>query len=166
LAWDQVPPTDFVREPHVGNFVRQLQAQSEARVAEDKDFDYLHEDIAQFKKSLAAKTVSLNEADRRQEIKEAKAREDTRIHERAARKDSQPITYEITVENAEAPGLPAPAAKTNLPAAKLADSSAEEAEDAGAIVPQRDPDLHETERILADYAAMLRSPALVTAAPH
>ena len=109
LPWDRVPPSDFAREDHVSAFRPELQAQSAARVAGDKDFAYLGEDIAQLKKSLAAKTVDLNEADRRKEKEEAKAREEARKRERAARKESPPTTYNITLENAGQPGLPAPA---------------------------------------------------------
>ncbi len=166
LPWDQVPPSDFAREDHVSPFMDELQARSAARVAKDKDFDYLREDIAQFKKVLAIKTVSLNEADRRQEMNEAKAREESRNHERAARKESQPTTYDITVNNADSPGLPAPTIAKHLPMAKLTAPPADEAEDVDASVPQSDPILRETERILVDYAAMLRHPATLAVAAH
>ena len=166
LPWDQVPSSDFVREDHVSAFTNELQARSAARVAHDKDFDYLREDIAHLKQILASKTVSLNEADRRQEMKEAKAREESRNHELAARKEIQPKTYEITVENAGTPGLPPPVSATNAPASKLAESTGDEAEGAEPSVPQSDPVLRETERILTDYAAMLRRPSPVAAATH
>ena len=106
LPWDRVPPSDFTREDHVSAFLNELRARSAARVAGDKDFAYLREDIAQFKKSLATKTVDLNEADRRRETEEAKARAEVRKQERAARKESQPTTYEITLENADAQVCP------------------------------------------------------------
>ena len=109
LPWDRIPSSDFAREDHVSAFEHELQAQSAARVAGDKDFAYLGEDIAQFKKNLATKTVSMNEADRRQEKAEAKAREEIRKQERVARKEIQPTIYDITVKNADIPGLPVPA---------------------------------------------------------
>ena len=104
LPWDRVPPSDFTREDHVSPFLHDLRYRSAARVAGDKDFAYLREDIAQFKKTITAKTVDLNEADRRQEKEEGKAREEARKRERAARKESLPTTYDITLKNADAPG--------------------------------------------------------------
>ncbi len=166
LPWDRVPPSDFAREDHVSPFRHELQARSAARVAGDKDFAYLREDIAQLKMRLAAKTVSLNEADRRQEKAEAKAREESRSRERVARKESQPASYEITLKNADIPGLPAPAATVSSTVAKLPQSQADETEEAEASIPQSDPILRESERILADYVAMLHRPSSVAVAGH
>jgi carboxyl-terminal processing protease len=166
LPWDLVAPSDFTREDHVSPFLNQLRARSAARVAADKDFAYLDADIAQLKKSLAAKTVDLNEADRRQEKAEAKAREAARKQERAARKESQPATYDITLKNAGTPGLPAPETATNSPSAKLSESPADEAEEVDASVPQSDSILRESERILADYAAVMGRSSPVSVAQH
>jgi carboxyl-terminal processing protease len=166
LPWDRVALSDFTRDDHVGPFLHDLQARSAARVAGDKDFAYLGEDIAQYTKSLAAKTVDLNEADRRQEKEEAKAREEVRKQERAARKESPPTTYDITLQNAEASGLPAPETTLSSPGAKLPTSLADETEEAGAGVSRSDPVLRESERIMADYVSMLRHPSSLAAAAH
>ena len=166
LPWDRVPPSDFTREDHVSTFRHELQARSAARVAGDQDFAYLREDIAQLKKSLATKTVSLNEADRRHENAEAKARDEIRRQERAVRKESQPTSYEITLKNANIPGLPAPATTLGSPVAKLLASGTGEAEEVEPSVPQTDPILRESERILADYVAMLRRHSSVAVVAH
>ena len=166
LPWDHIPPSDFAREDHVSPFRRELRARSAARVAGDPDFAYMREDIAQLKRRLAAKTVSLNEADRRQEKAEAKAREESRSRERAARKESQPTSYEITLKNADIPGLPAPTATASSTAAKLPRFPAHETEEAEASIPQSDPILRESERILADYATMLHRASSVAVAGH
>jgi carboxyl-terminal processing protease len=168
LPWDRVPPSDFAHEDHVSAFEHELQARSAARVAGDKDFAYLGEDIAQFKKSQATKTVSMNEADRRQEKAEARAREEVRKQERVARKKSQPATYAITLKNADKPGLPTPETTKSLPVANLSqsESPADEAEEVEASVPHSDPVLNESEHILADYVAMLHRPASVAMAAH
>jgi carboxyl-terminal processing protease len=166
LPWDRVPPSDFAREDCVSPFRHELQARSAARVAGDKDFAYLQEDIVQLKNRLATKRVSLNEADRRQEKEEAKAREESRSRERVARKESQPTSYEITLKNADTPGLPAPAPTVSSPVAKLPASPADATAEAEASLPQGDPVLRESERILADYVAMLhRTPSVALAAP-
>jgi len=166
LPWDRVPASDFVREDQVSPFLRELRARSAARVAADKDFAYLGEDIAQLKKSLAAKTDDMNEADRLQEKAAQRTREESRRQERFARKENQPATYEITVENAGHPGLPAPITTLNSPTAKLADLPSDEAEYVEATTPQNDPILRESERILADYVALLRHPSPMAAAAH
>jgi hypothetical protein len=108
----------------------------------------------------------LNEADRRQEKEEAKAREESRRQERAARKESHPITCEITLMNADTQGLPAPSTTASSPVAKLSEFPAHETEDTEANVPQSDPVLRESERILADYVGMLRRPSAVAVAAH
>ena len=166
LPWDRVPPSDFTREDQVSPFRHDLRDRSAARVAGDEDFVYLREDIAQLKNRLATKTVALNEANRRQEKEEARSREEARKRERAARKESQPTTYEITLKNADTPGLPAPATTISPPAAKLSGSPADETEGAEASVPQSDPVLRESERILADYVAMMHRPSAVALAAH
>jgi carboxyl-terminal processing protease len=163
LPWDSVPPSDFAREDQVSTFLPELRARSAARVAGDGEFIYLREDISQLKKSLATKTVSLNEADRRKEKEEARAQEESRRLERAARKENQPTTYEVTVQNANTPGLPAPATTASPPIAKL---PADETRDAGANIPQVDPVLRESERIMADYVVMQHRPSSVAVAAH
>ncbi len=166
LPWDRVPPADFAREDHVSAFRHELQARSAARVAGDQDFAYLREDIAQLKERLATKTVSLNEADRREEIAAAQAREADRNRERAARHERQPTRYEITLRIADTPGLPAPATTPTPPVAKSSESPADETDEAEARIPQSDPVLRESERILADYVAMLPRPvSLAVATP-
>ncbi len=166
LPWDRIPTSDFTREDHVTPFLHDLQVRSAARVAGDKDFGYLREDIAQLKKSLAAKTVDMNEADRRQEKTEDKAREAARKKERVARTETQPTTYEITLQNVAAAGLPAPTVTTNSPAPKVPASAADETDDSELSVSQYDPVLHESERILADYVDLLRRPTSVSVAEH
>ena len=164
LPWDQVPTSDFAREDHVGRFVNPLRARSLARVAGDQEFAYVREDIAQLKKSLAAKTLSLNEADRRRENEAVKTREADRKQERAARQESLPTTYEITLKNAGLPGLPAPETAASAPVAKAATAPADEADDAGDNIPRSDPVLRESMHIMVDYLGLLNRSASVAAA--
>jgi hypothetical protein len=116
------------------------------------------------KERLATQTVSLNEADRRAEMAAAQAREAARNRERAARHERPPTCYEITLGIADIPGLPAPAAPPTPPVAQASESPAAETEEAEARIPQNDPVLRESERILADYVAMLSRPASVAVA--
>jgi carboxyl-terminal processing protease len=166
LPWDSVPPSNFTREDHVRAFRRELQARSAARVAGDRDFAYLRQDIARLKDRLAAKTVSLNEADRRREKEEARVRERSRKQERAGRLEIEPPNYEITLNNADTAGLPAPTDAATPALATLPESPADETEEAEATVPQTDPVLRESELILADFVAMLHRHSTVAVAAH
>jgi carboxyl-terminal processing protease len=165
LPWDRISLTDYVREDHVSPFMKKLRSQSATRIAEDKDFTYLREDIAQFKKNFATQAVSLNEADRRRENEAAETREASRKQELAALKESQPITYNITVENADTPGLPTPVTTLSAPATKLSASVTHKTNEAETSIPASDPVLRESEHIMADYVEMLQqSPAVVVTA--
>jgi len=165
LAWDIVPPADFIREDHTTPFMKELRSRSAARVAADKDFAYLRENIARFQKNLATQTVSLNEADRRQENEAAKAREDLRKKELLARGESQPKTHEITLENSDAPDLPAPiAVKEGSPETKLPIADKTENVENGVL--PNDPVLRESEHIMADYVGMLHHSTTVAVAAH
>ena len=167
LPWDLVPPADFVREDHVTPFLKELRARSAARVAGEKDLTYLHEDIAQFKKNLATKTGSLNEVERRLENQADQNRVELRKKELLALGERQPATYDITLEDAVKPGLPAPIATTdNLPIDKSASAADKKTLAAETSPTLGDPDLRESEHILADYVNLLHQPsAVVLAAP-
>jgi carboxyl-terminal processing protease len=111
LPWDAVPASHFESFNEVQPFLASLRARSKARITHDQDFVLLDQDIARLRKSLTSKSVSLNEADRRAEVAEAKARLAEREHAARMLKVSRPTTYEITLKNAGTPGLPAPMAR-------------------------------------------------------
>ena len=80
-----------------------MRQRSDARIATNQDFIYIQQDIEQFKKLQADKTVTLNE---REEIKERLANQARqKARDRSARRRKQPddTIYEITVENADKP---------------------------------------------------------------
>ena len=108
LPWDAVPAKPYDRLNRVAPALPELRARSQRRVKTDKDFAYLTADIERLAKNLAKKSVSLNEAERRKEIAQNKAREAERAKESQARAASKPTAYLITLENAAAPGLPPP----------------------------------------------------------
>ena len=79
----------------------------------------MREDIEQFKKHQADKTISLNEKQRLKEQDEAEARQKARDKERLARPEPPEKVYELTLKQAALPGLPPPVTKTNAALAKL-----------------------------------------------
>jgi carboxyl-terminal processing protease len=171
MPWDTIRSAKFERMDMVSTFVPELKSLSAARIKENQDFRYIAEDIQEFKRIQADKTVSLNESERLKEKNEAKARQKAREKERLARPDPKETTYEITLKLAATPGLPPPVQKTNsvasvekngLPVAELEaagdaheaiDSSDEAEEEKPAAV---DPALEEARHILVDYLGLLR----------
>ncbi|MEY2936747.1 MAG: Periplasmic protease, partial [Pseudomonadota bacterium] len=75
LPWDAVPAAGYTRDDRVSPYVDGLRQKSAQRIAAGRDFVYLAEDIARLRKSLTEKTISLNEAERRQELADAKKRQ-------------------------------------------------------------------------------------------
>jgi carboxyl-terminal processing protease len=129
-----------------------LRARSAERIAKDPDFIELQKDREEFRKKREAKSISLNETERRREKAELDARIATRKKERAARVTAQPPTYEITLKNIDKPGLgdalkdPKPLAKAALEFPSIdGDQNNNDATAADDII------LREAQNILADY---------------
>jgi len=84
-----LPASRIAVAPHanLGNFapiVPRLTALHDARVAKDKEYGWLAQDVARFRAERAKKSISLNEADRRAERDKAEARRKAREAERKA----------------------------------------------------------------------------------
>lgn len=172
MPWDTIPAADFERLDMVSPFVSELQKLSDARIATNKDFEYICEDIAIFKKLQEDKTVSLNEQEQLAKKNEAKLRQKARDKERLARPEPDEKVYEITLKLADVPGLPPPVARTNNVATAGQDTSSAVAAMAKALS-ETDPDtdaedseenkppaidatLDEARHILVDYVSLLR----------
>ncbi len=112
LAWDTIRGAKIDALDRVRPSLPELRSRTEARQAQSKDFAYVREDIERFKKLLADKSVSLNEAARLKERQESEARLKARVQERAARGGPQDTIYDISLDQVDLPGLPAPLAST------------------------------------------------------
>jgi carboxyl-terminal processing protease len=110
LAWDALPAAKYQPVNRVQPHLARLREASTRRVAAGKEFALLREEIAVVRKGIDDKSVSLNEADRRKELAQSKARREQRDREARALQSTRPTTYEITLKNAGTPGLPAPVA--------------------------------------------------------
>ncbi len=160
LRWDAVAPAPHAELHRVQPYLATLRERSRERIASEKEFSYLEEDVARIKKSVAEKSVSLNEAERRREMAEDKARDEQRKQEELAHPLPQPTTYEITLDNVSMPGLPPPVAPKKS-SAKSADTQAtpSSSEDSDQSVADRSLDrniiLQETVKILGDYVDLL-----------
>jgi carboxyl-terminal processing protease len=167
-------------EPYLG----ELRRHSAERVAADKEFGYVREDIDLFKKRQEDKTISLNEQQRLKEQDENEARQKARDKERLTRPEPQQKVYEITLKLADQPGLPPPVARTNAALAKISAQSGagpagsptnsatattpsgDTGDDAESEKPPpTDAPMLEAERILVDYLSVLPKGNLITAGP-
>ena len=78
LPWTSIKPALFVPAGDLKDIVPLLDRKHEARVAKDKDFLYLQEDIALIAKQRKENLISLNETVRRKERDTQEARAKTR----------------------------------------------------------------------------------------
>jgi carboxyl-terminal processing protease len=84
LPYTQIKPAVYIPAGELKEIVPILDKKHEARVAKDKDFQYLLEDIAVVKKQRKENSVSLNEAVRRKERDQQEARAKLREQRLAA----------------------------------------------------------------------------------
>jgi carboxyl-terminal processing protease len=113
LPWDVIKSADYEKINRVEPYVAELKRRSDTRVAVDRDFAYLRDEIERYKKIIAEKSVSLNEARRLKEKEEADARSKARKKDLASRPEAPGKVYELTLKNVGDAGLPAPMTRTN-----------------------------------------------------
>lgn len=65
LPWTRIAAVPHIRYGDFSPLLPQLETLHNARVAQDKEFQWWSEDIAQFREEVAKKSISLNEASRR-----------------------------------------------------------------------------------------------------
>ena len=184
LEWDTITGAIFQKLNLVAPCLSELLKRSNDRVATNKDFAYIHEDIALFRKHQAEKTISLNEQLRLKEKDEADARQKARDKERRTRKAPERKIYELALKQLDLPGLPPPVEKTNAAAKSFAGKDAgfgassnsasvtsksltapgdlDTAEGDGES-PAVDAALEEAKLILVDYIALLSQKNLLSA---
>lgn len=165
-------------------YLPELRRLSAQRIATDKEYSYIREDIEIYKKQQGDKTISLNEGERLKDKQELDARIKARDKERLLRKEPFEKLYELSLKQALLPGLPPPASKTNnvarAGAATGGGSAGASTNEALASaprltngVPLEDPDeekpaavdapLIEAEHIMLDYLSLAAKASLVTA---
>lgn len=165
LTCDSIPSAKFEHFNMVEPYVAELRKRSTQRIATDKEYSYIREDIELFKKRQADKTVSLNEKQQLKDKEEAEARAKARDQERLARPELPEKDYDISLQQALLPGLPPPLAKTNLASVKLPGHGAELSgvSTNGPVAAARDnadttnPDNPDEEKPAAPDAAMTES---------
>jgi carboxyl-terminal processing protease len=159
LPWDSVASLPHERLNQVTPYVDVLRAESQRRIASEPGFALLEQDAAALKSRLAKRSVSLNEAERRQELAAAKERRAARELESERTEVAAPVAYDITLKNAAAPGLPLPAASTDHARATSVEPLTAGLDDAKQDSKQQRPIsdlvLDESVQILRDYVTLL-----------
>jgi carboxyl-terminal processing protease len=159
LAWDSVSPSEHAELDRVTPWLSTLRNVSAKRIAANRDFTWLREDNDRIKAQLDRPVVSLNEKLRRQEKAEIKAQSEARKKDRVSRQVPPETQFELTLRNADQPGLPKPLSAANQ--SQPADDSDNDADSPD--LPQAgkhltaDSTLEETQRILLDYIGLLSS---------
>jgi len=74
---DQIAPAPFKRISDLSKSISLLQKKHEERINKDPEFQYLQQDVEEFKKNRERKEISLNETIRKQERDEAEAKTKT-----------------------------------------------------------------------------------------
>ena len=166
MPWDDVSSADLPDLNLVKPYLPELLKRSRARRDADLDFAYLQEDIAEYRKNLADKSLSLNEAVREAEQTANEAHLQARKIERAARPKSTEKVYEITLKNVDLPGLHEPEVKPKTAATPNDDTDSPAAGTAAEDAAATDAALtDEARHIMADYISLLKKPAATAKAP-
>jgi len=169
LPWVQIKPANYAPAGDLKDLIAPLQKRHDARVAKDKDFQFLSEDIAEAVKLRKDNLISLNEAVRRKErdAQEAKAR--VREARLAGKEDDPAATGAATKEARNSTKAPLPAKPTKQAVAArstplqddglTADERNLQAELAAekAAKSAKDVLLQEAAHILADESVMLKT---------
>jgi carboxyl-terminal processing protease len=164
LPWVQIKPANFAAAGDLKELIAPLQKRHEARVAKDKDFQYLEEDIAEANKLRKDNVISLNEAVRRKERDSQETKAKLREARMASKGDDEPAAGPGAAEKRGKVPAPTKPAKTvlagrvqddglqaderNLQAELAAEKAAKNAKD---IL------LQEAAHILADESVMLKT---------
>jgi carboxyl-terminal processing protease len=161
LPWVSIKPASYTPAGDLKELFAPLQKRHEQRIAKDKDFQYLQEDIAEMRKLRKENAISLNEAVRRKE----RDTQDARAKLREARLAHSPADEAKDAPRSKVPD-PTKAAKAlalkgaarqddglqaderNLTAELAAEKAAKNAKDVL---------LQEAAHILSDEAAMLKT---------
>ena len=149
LPWAQVKAAGYSLAGDLKGLLPLLVTRHEARVKKDKNFQYLKEDVAEFKLQRKKNLVSLNEADRRRE----RDAQEARLASREVRRDAG--AHDEVVGKAAVPGKNRPLGDDGLQPDErnLANDLAAEKERKGA----KDVLLKEAVNILGDELGVLKA---------
>ncbi len=153
MPWDTIAAASYRASDRVSPCLPSLKSREERRLAHDPTVAWLKSESEALQKEEDRKSVSLNEEKRHRESDEQKAATEAREKNRLAHPVVEPVTYDLTLNDLDHPGL----GKPKKPAASSSkkDASAVDGLDgkmADEIV------LSQAEQILSDYCGLLAHP--------
>ena len=167
LPYTTIKPATYTASGDLKELISPLQKRHEARIAKDKDFQYLQEDLAEFRKIRKDNVLSLNETVRRKErdaqdartkLRDARLAAQSPLDDGAAGPDSKEARAKVPtpvkpVKSLALKGAPRQddglqADERNLAAELAAEKAAKNAKDVL---------LQEAAHVLADESAMLKT---------
>ena len=169
LPWDVIRPTRFRREQSLAPVISMLETRHQSRIEQDPEFAYLNELVRRNREQAARTTLSLNEAQRRQEKAEEEAWRVDLENRRRLASGKQPIEDMEQLRKLSAageasgtpPGGPPPLTALDEDGVPADD---EEAGDESGQIASRDEEeidglLQETGKILIDFVTLRQSVA-------
>lgn len=141
LPWSRIAPVDHVRYGNFQPLLPKLGALHDARVAKDVEFQWLLQDVAEFKAERDKKYISLNEGERRAE----RDKQAAKVKERQAQRKALGLPLDPLADDSADDGLSANERDVAADAAR--EKAAEN---------RPDPQLREAAAILADATTLLQ----------
>lgn len=105
LDYDEVPAQNFKATGNLTTDLPRLRTLSETRVAANREFQYIREDMARLRKQRDENSITLNETKRQSEIQADKSRREARNEERKKRGNHEFNAVEVTLDTVNAPYL-------------------------------------------------------------
>ena len=106
LFYDEVDAQHINKFSVTTSFITSLRQHSLERVAKDREFQFINEDVKIRRQKLDQNLLSLNEKIRREELALERKRKDERNVELNKNPESEPMTYQVTLDTVDNPLLP------------------------------------------------------------
>ena len=140
LPWTRIAAVNHTRYGNFSPMLGKLDALHDARIATDKEFQWLSQDVAEFRAEQAKKYVSLNETERRTE----RDKQDAKRQQRQTERKTLGLDVDPLADSSADDGLQA--GERDIAADVAREKAAED---------RPDPLLRESARILADATTLL-----------
>lgn len=103
LPWDEINPTKYKIAGNVKEFLSMLKIKHEQRIQSSNEFDYLFEDIRDYKEEINQNLISLNEDVRRREMEKEEEEKFERENERRKIKGIKLLDKGEEIDESSAP---------------------------------------------------------------
>ncbi|MFQ5676208.1 MAG: carboxy terminal-processing peptidase, partial [bacterium] len=101
LPWDEISPALFQADDRVSMYLSALRLNSKKRIAENREFQYVNEDIQRYRHEQERNTISLNEASRKAARQKREKIAFDRVNERRLAKGLEPLKKGEKIPNHE-----------------------------------------------------------------